>query len=369
MRAGRAARVLVAMFPLVVSSACQTGRVSPAKDAQTPPPTEQGRNTRPAASAERPCPLPSSDPLCPLNSAFRDAYAERRAAMLAASGPVLVQYGDTLVLLRRGERLEGPATNERYHELKSVAHVPFALYLLLSGVDGPIDEARLGKLISYEALVRAALSTIDGRFPDAAQRERQQRILTRSLALLDQATRERRLASSTLGAFIRSQRADVLENIREAAHQNVMTLHAQVTAWAARLTPEERARLRVVIGTPHMARPGNISLQYFAAWLGEPSAGRAADERIAEGTRIIVAENIFDADRSMALVGTHLVDRAAAAAFFDDPLRLDRDLLSDAAEEAIHALFGGSPAQKTLPRVPPPTAQTSAPAAPSPARP
>ncbi|MDC3960999.1 hypothetical protein [Polyangium jinanense] len=265
--------------------------------------------------------------------------------MLAASGPVLVQYGDTLVLLHRGERLERPATNERYHELKTLAHVPFALYLLLSGADGPIDEAQLGKLISYEALLRAALSTIDARFSDAAERERQRRILTRSLSLIDQATGEKRLTPSTLDAFVRSQRADVLENIKEAAHQNVMTLHAQVTAWAARLTPEERARLRVVIGTAHMARPGNLSIQYFAAWLGEPVAGRAADERVVDGARIIVAENIFDTDRSIALVGTHLVDRSAAAAFFDDPLRLDRDVLSDAAEEAIRALFGGSPKQ------------------------
>ncbi|MDI1443555.1 hypothetical protein [Polyangium sp. 6x1] len=280
-----------------------------------------------------------------MNSVFRDAYAERRTAMLAASGPVIVQNGDGLVFLHRGERLERPATNGRYHELKAVAHVPFALYLLLSGVDGPIDEALRGKLVSYEALLRAVLSTIDGRFSDAAQRERQRRIMTRSLALIEQATRERRLAPTTLGAFVRSQRADVVENVRDAAYQNVMTLHAQVTAWAARMTPEERARLRVVIGTAHMARPGNLAFQYFAAWLGEPSAGRAADERIAEGARIIVAENIFDADRSIALFGTHLVDRAAAAAFFDEPLRLDRDLLSDAAEEAVRTLFGGAPTQ------------------------
>jgi len=357
MRAESAARVIVAVVPLVFLSACQAaGRNATAQDARTPPPAEHGRSALPVASAEQPCPLPSGNPFCPLNSAFRDAYAERRAAMLAASGPVLVQSGDMLVLLHRGERIERPATNEHYHELKAVAHVPFALYLLLAGGDGPIDVALLDKLVSYKALVEAALATMDGRFSDPAQRERQRRILTRSLSWIERVTREKRLTSSELGAFVRSQRADVVQNVRDAAHQNVMTLHAQVTALSARMTPEERARLQVVIGTPHMARAGNLSLQYFTAWLGEPSAGRHADERVAEGARIIVAENIFDTDRSAALVGTHLVDRAAAAAFFDEPLRLDRDLLSDAAEEAIRALFGGSPAQGTPLRAPLPLA-------------
>src|SRR5690349_15071548 len=68
-----------------------------------------------ARPAARPCALPAGDPLCSLNDAFRDAYSNRRAAMLATSGPVLLQIGDRLVLLRGGERLEGSVTNARYH--------------------------------------------------------------------------------------------------------------------------------------------------------------------------------------------------------------------------------------------------------------
>ncbi|MBK9260672.1 MAG: hypothetical protein IPM54_12725 [Polyangiaceae bacterium] len=328
-------RLLAALSLLIPLPACQA---STAPTVRSPSSTA----TPPKASADASCPLPSGDPLCPLNGFFRETYAQRRAAMLAASGPILVQYGDKLVLLRNGQRLEGRATNERYHELKSVAHVPFAAYLLLAETNGPIDDALLPKLISFETLVSQALSSINTRFPDDSQRERQRQILSRSLLLLRRVIQEKQVRSSDIDEYVRAQRDDIAENVKDAARENIMTLHAQVTAWAALLTPEERNRLRVVVGASHMARPGNLALQYFAAWLGEPSTGRTTDERIAENARIIVAENIFDTDHSATLVGTHLVSRATSIAFFNDPLRLDRDLLADAAEEAIRALFGQS---------------------------
>jgi hypothetical protein len=278
-----------------------------------------------------------------MNDAFREAYASRRAAMLATSGPVLLQLADRLVLVRDGERLEARATNARYHELKSVAHVPFALFLMLAPVDGPIDEALVQKLAAYRVLVRRAAATIEGRFPGAAQRERQRRILDRSLSLLERAIREKHLEVGVLREFVRVQRADLLENARDAAHEQIKIMHALVGAWTARMSAAEQSRLKVVVGTVHMARPGNLAVQYFQARLGERYAGRTSDERVEVGERIIVAEGILDEDRSLALLGTHLVDRFAAEALFGDPLRLDRDLLSDGAEGAIRGALGRVP--------------------------
>jgi hypothetical protein len=306
------------------------------------PPAAQEASSRHAAAATI-CALPTIDPFCAMNDAFREAYASRRTAMLAASGPVLLQIADRLVLVRDGERLEALTTNARYHELKSVAHVPFALFLMLAPVDGPIDEAQVQKLAAYRALVRRAAATIEGRFPGVAQRGRQRRILDRSLSLLDRAIREKHLEPAVLREFVRVQRADLLENVREAAREQVTIMHALVRAWAARMSAAELSRLKVVVGTVHMARPGNLAVQYFQAWLGEPYAGRTADERVEVGERIIVAEGIVDEERLLALLGTHIVDRFAAEAFFDDPLRLDRDLLSDGAEEAIRDALGRVP--------------------------
>src|SRR5262249_55471542 len=152
---------------------------------------------------------------------------------------------------------------------KSVAHVPLALYLLLAGADGALAEPELRALVSYEALVAAALPTIDRRFPEAARRDRQVRIVRRSLAFIAQVVRDKRIAAGALREFVRAQREDIVENFKDAAREQVSTMHRQVTAWASLLSAEERVRLRVVIGTSHMARRGNLALQYFAAWLHE----------------------------------------------------------------------------------------------------
>jgi hypothetical protein len=279
-----------------------------------------------------------------MNDAFHDAYVARRAAALAAAGPVILHLGgDRLVLLRNGERLEALVTNARYHELKSMAHVVFALFLMLAPVDGAVDDALAAQLTAYRTLLRRAEATIEGRFGSAAQRDRQRRILDRALALLDAVVVERRLPRSALRRLVEAERADVIVNVREAAREEVTLLHAQVEAWKARMSAAELSRLRVVIDTAHMARPGNLAVQYFQAALGEPYAGRRADERVAEGERVIVTESGQGADRALALLGAHLVDRSAAEAFFGDPLRLDRDLLSDGAEDAIRELLGRTP--------------------------
>ena len=44
------------------------------------------------------------------------------------------------------------------------------------------------------------------------------------------------------------------------------------------MTPQERAHLKVAVCGPHMPLIGNISMQYFAASLGYPYAGRYQEE-------------------------------------------------------------------------------------------
>src|SRR5262249_60151660 len=75
---------------------------------------------------------PAQEPLVDLNHTFRAAYARARQETLARTGPVIVVEGDNLVLLRQGKRTEVKFMPERYHTLKTVAHVPLALYALLA---------------------------------------------------------------------------------------------------------------------------------------------------------------------------------------------------------------------------------------------
>src|SRR5262249_3284083 len=148
------------------------------------------------------------------------------------------------------------------------------------------------------ALVERATQSVEGRFAEGAQRERQRRILRRASAFVDEILSRGRMEAAALQRFVRDQRVDGLENMKGGAREQVVTMHATVEAWKVQMSAEEMARLRVVVSTVHMARTGNVAVQYFQAALGEASAGALADERVATDARVFVAENVFGEEQS-----------------------------------------------------------------------
>ena len=79
-----------------------------------------------------------------------------------------------------------------------------------------------------------------------------------------------------------------------------------------------------------MPRRDNVGTQYFARLLGEKG----------EGKRVLYAEAIFDEARALNLLGTKLIDTRIGEDFFDDPLRMHRDLLGDAARAYLDEKAG-----------------------------
>src|SRR5215472_12321695 len=70
--------------------------------------------------------------LTTLNDAFRAAYADAKARVLASSGPTLIVNGDDFILLRDGKRTEANLANPLYDALKTIAHIPLAIYVALT---------------------------------------------------------------------------------------------------------------------------------------------------------------------------------------------------------------------------------------------
>jgi hypothetical protein len=98
--------------------------------------------------------------------------------------------------------------------------------------------------------------------------------------------------------------------------------------WRKEMTPEEWTRLRVIVMGSALPRRGNLAVQYFARLLGEKS----------ESPRLVYAESVWEEDRALRLLATYMLDTGVGVAFFDDPLRMHRDLLADAATEYIKQL-------------------------------
>lgn len=95
------------------------------------------------------------------------------------------------------------------------------------------------------------------------------------------------------------------------------------------MSEEEWKGLSVVILGSPLPRSQNLAVQYFARLLGEPGEGR----------RITFAESIRDEAKALDLMATRLQDTGIGIDFFNDPLRMHRDLLSDAARDYLPLLI------------------------------
>jgi hypothetical protein len=229
--------------------------------------------------------------------------------------------GDQFTLLREGRRIEANVGTPIYDPVKTLAHLPLAIYVTLTPGDGAIGADRLKTLAGLRTLVPAAEASLDALKLSAATLSRQKRIAGESLAFLDEVAGQGKFARSSLLAFTRGMAPLVMQNATEATRAQLDAIHAQVSAWRHDLSPREWDRLHVVIIGPHMPREGLVVMQYFLRLLGEASEGR----------RVVYAESQWEEPRALELLGTHLLDGDVGEAFFGDYMRMHRDLLGDAA--------------------------------------
>ncbi|MEO8373505.1 MAG: hypothetical protein ABI806_30250 [Candidatus Solibacter sp.] len=266
--------------------------------------------------------------LTALNDGFRAAYAEAKGRMLAANRPTLVVNGDTLSLLRDGHRVEANTGTPIYDPVKSIAHIPLAIYVILTPGEGALDEARLKTLTGLRALIPPAEASLDQVTLPATALARQKEIVADCLAFLDDVAVKRTYTRTALQAFTHRMTPLVMENAGDAARAQLDAVHAQVSKWRRELSPAEWERLHVVIIGPHMPREDLLVTQYFLRLLHERREGR----------RVVYAESLWQEPQAMDLLGTHLLDGSVGDAFFGDYMRMHRDLLADAAKKYLPKL-------------------------------
>jgi len=267
--------------------------------------------------------------LTALNDAFRAAYADARQRVLAASGPTLIVAGDSFALLRGGKRVEANVATAIYDPVKTIAHIPLAIYVTLTPGDGAIGDDRLKTLTRLRELIPPAGKSLDLVKLPASTLARQKQLVAACLAFLDHVAGTRRFARTELVAFTRRMAPLVMQNVSEAARAQLDATHAQVSAWRRDLSPQEWSRLHVVIIGPHMPREDLVVTQYFLRLLHEPR----------EGGRVVYAESLWQEPQALDLLGTHLLDGGIGEAFFGDAMRMHRDLLGDAAKQYLARLL------------------------------
>jgi hypothetical protein len=277
---------------------------------------------------------PPSSPVQPpaltaLNNAFRAAYTDAKSRVLASSGPTLIVSGDNFALLRGGQRVEANVGTPIYDPVKTIAHIPLAIYVTLTPGDGALDDDRLKTLAGLRELIPPAEASLDTLKLSPATLARQRRIVAASLAFLDDVAGSRKFARSSLLKFTRGMAPLLMENVTDATRAQLDATHAQVSAWRRDLSPEEWDQLHVLIIGPHMPREDLVVTQYFLRLLHEPKEGR----------RVVYAESLWEEPKALDLLGTHLLDGSVGEAFFGDYLRMHRDLLGAAATQYLPRLL------------------------------
>jgi hypothetical protein len=305
---------------------CKPHRVSaPAKHAER-------RDLEPAepqpSGPRRP---PTTDGLSQANSETRSLYAAAKTRELARLPGVILAQGSRLTLLRGVRRIVMETIPPSYHALKAVDHVPLGIHALLSRADGHLDLDTSNALLVLRARIEEATHALGTADLTEAQVARLRKTLMQCDAFLRGVLARGSMAHASLLSFDRQIAPLLLENARDATRGQLDLVHAATARFRAEFSEVEWSHVYVVVTGPHMARDRQVVMQYFGALFHETHA---------EGGRVIYAENVSDESKALDLVATHLVDADVGEAFFGDPFRMHRDLLSDAATEYIPILLG-----------------------------
>ena len=265
-----------------------------------------------------------------LNVASRKLYAGGRTLELSTIPVVIIVSGDDLVLRKNGKRTVATVIPSEYHALKCVAHSTLALFAHLSHEPGkPLGEERMKALQEYRNLLAAAGPTVEAYGFDLDTLARQKRLISRGLEFIDKVAKDGQVSAEDLNAYCRASRPDVMANCGAAARAQLLATHKQVMAWKKDLTAEEWAAVTVIVQGAQTPRVENAAVQYFARLFGEKGEGR----------RVAYAEGLWDEEKALNLLGTVRLDGKLSVAVFNDPFRMYRDILADAARAAVDEIL------------------------------
>jgi len=276
--------------------------------------------------------------LAELDERFVEIYeAARRRLLDGQKERALILVNEDYMLFYHGGREPQVITGLRpplYDKLKSLSHVPLAIFCLLSDrtdSDETISQTELGALDDYRTQLAAAACDLDtSQESDSGVLPHRIDICARALDFLDRVIGDGRVSPADLSAFCHANVPDLNVSFFAATKAQLDACHARIVHLKESvLSADDWDSLRVVVMGPHMAHKDQNFLQYFAKLLHTPMY---TDKRLVyfEGD---------DIESALDLMGTAILDFRASQAVFDDENRLHRDVLADATKLYLDELL------------------------------
>lgn len=237
-----------------------------------------------------------TDALEDTNRRFHAAYAKRREAA-AKTAVVLVVLAPELTLCTLGKRAVYSFARDSFDAARSAAHLCVSLF-----VGHEASASRVGQALTQVT-------------------EREDDELMRATASLLRDCVSEEPGAQLSASFFRRCGERVLRLTELASDEQLGALHQAVEQALADLDPARHDDLQVVVAGDHQARRRSLGMQYFARRLPKE--------------RVMYGENITSVDEALTLVGTRILDREIAHAFFGDATRLQEDILGAATEASL----------------------------------
>ena len=257
-----------------------------------------------------------------MNQPFRSAYALARSDKYSTSGPLIIQKEDKLILDYKGKREETNIIPAEYSLLKSVAHIPLTIFVILEGADGKaLSKPTLERLNNFRKSYSIASKNLELWNLSDECLKRQHLLIDKTSQFIDEIEKAGAIDRARLMEYTRQAGPLVLENAYEAISFELKAIDEQMKKWQATIPKDEWKRLHVAVMSGHMPREQNSAMLYFQKLLKQKR----------EGQNIIYGEGKNEELYAIELVSTHMLDKDIAVYFFKDPWRMHRDLLSDGA--------------------------------------
>jgi len=263
-----------------------------------------------------------------INSSFINAHSAARKFDLA-EGPVILYRNGQLILIKNDTKITANVIFQTYHTFKVFAHIPVAIYLMLSPQgEGSIESKNLQLLRSYYKKLEYVHKNMHQIKLNSTELKKQKIILSRSIEFLKTILDNEKFNNKELISFTQGMLPFINANIENAAKNQLDAIHWQVMAWKSEMAPEYWKKLRVAIQGAVLARNGDLTKQYFKRLLNIKK----------EGLQLVYKELYFPPTPMLTLLATRSVDKRISVAIFNNPDRMFRDVLSDAAASYLRTM-------------------------------
>ncbi|MGC1508926.1 hypothetical protein [Ketobacter sp.] len=270
---------------------------------------------------------PINGPLNSLNKQFHDQLlivtGSTRQRLDNGSIPVVVRLDSRIVLAKGRSRSVFTINDTYYHQLKALAHIP--LFLFLSALNGNTSEREKNQVMTALSDIRtdenftaADLSPIQ----DAVQT-----LVNSSEWPLMEYVAVRKFNRTLQPAF----QSLIALAAKDEAEQTLKALHDIDNKLD---DPYLSQQCFYVVCAGHQPRYKLLGKQMFERWIFEKTKSHEEVER-----RVLYGESLESVDAARELVVTRLVNELIGEAFLNSPLSMNQDVLGQAGELAVEAVF------------------------------